>query len=51
MDTLSSLMLVVVIIVAIVIFITILKTKALSQVAGKRLTWVELTGKEYPKAV
>jgi len=25
--------------------------KALSQVGGKRLTWVELTGKEYPKAV
>jgi transposase-like protein len=25
-------------------------TKALAQVAGKRLTWVELTGKESPKA-
>jgi transposase-like protein len=25
--------------------------KALAQVSGKRLTWVELTGKEYPKAV
>jgi transposase-like protein len=25
--------------------------KALSQIGGKRLTWVELTGKEYPKAV
>ncbi|MGF7179669.1 IS1595 family transposase [Tunturiibacter psychrotolerans] len=25
--------------------------KALGQVGGKRLTWVELTGKEYPKAV
>jgi len=24
--------------------------KALAQVGGKRLTWVELTGKEYPKA-
>jgi len=25
--------------------------KALAQVGGRRLTWVELTGKEYPKAV